>query len=265
MSTNIEAGGGTLKISYLRFISDAAPGLLLIVVITLLHSHGLPCLAVPGLGKELKALLAVAALLLAVPVGLVVNGASHLLLGSIQTWMNRRCFRIRSWTMSDTHRSSLTTEWSRCFAVEEGNWPAIAETMDELLLIHVPQVAEPLDHVRALKKLLRSMALLALFGLVIKVINGPPDARVTLFRDGCAWGLLIGAVLAMALGGYVTFYQHASVMMRAYLICGLPAAPVTITLRELDVRLQQRAAVHLAGADQDATTCSSGVDDERAT
>src|SRR5476649_2540764 len=110
MASSIEASGSTLKISYLRFISDAAPGLLLIVIAIVLHSHGVSALTLPGVGKEVKALLAVVALLLAVPVGLVLNGVSHVMLGAVQTWVNRQCFRIRRWPIHDTHRSSMTVE-----------------------------------------------------------------------------------------------------------------------------------------------------------
>lgn len=225
MAASIEASGSTLKIFYLRFISDAAPGLILILVAVALHGR-VSLLSMSGAGTAVKALMAIIALLLAVPAGLVLNGASHVVLGAVQTWVNQQCFRFRGWPMYDTHRSSLTTEWSRCFGLERKQWPLMAEIVDELLLIHVRQVAEALDHVRAFKKFLRSLAFLALAGLVVRTL-------VMLEIDGLSWALLVSASCAIALGGYITFYQQASGMLRAYILCGLPQDPVTMSIAEL--------------------------------
>jgi uncharacterized metal-binding protein len=85
-----------LKISYLRLISDAAPGLVLILTAIVLHNRGVLPVIKAGMSNEGKALVAVVALLLVVPAGLVVNALSHLLIGSIQTWVNRQCFRVRT-------------------------------------------------------------------------------------------------------------------------------------------------------------------------
>jgi hypothetical protein len=59
----------------------------------------------------------------------------------------------------------MMVEWSRCFRVGDDEWPLVGETVDELLQIYVPELAEALDHVRALKKFLRSVALLAVAAL----------------------------------------------------------------------------------------------------
>lgn len=235
MAASIEAGGSMLKISYLRFISDAAPGLVVIFVAIILHDRGVFSVFQCGMGKEAKALLAVVAILLAVPVGLVVNGASHLVLGPIQTRVNQLCFRVRSWPIHDTHRSSLTDAWSRCFSVKRERWPLVAETVDELLLVYAPDVAEALDHVRALKKFLRSTAFLALVGFLIRlVIEIPrlPHAALSV-PDWVAWTLLATSCLAITLGGFITFYQQVSGMMRAFLLCGMPQEQVTISIPEL--------------------------------
>jgi len=232
MPATIEASGNTLKISYLRFISDAAPGLLLILIAVSLQRSGVSLLSLAGSGNELKALVAVVALLLAVPAGLVVNGASHLFLGGLQTWVNRLCFRVRTWPIYDTHRSSLTDDWSRCFEVEKEHWPLVGERVDELLLIYAPQVAETLDHVRALKKFLRAAALLMLCGFIWQLATE---------RNAAAWLLLVGACGAVILGGYITSYQQASGMMRAYILCGSPAAPLTISFIEHQQRLMNYA------------------------
>src|ERR1044071_3662889 len=112
MAASLETSGSTVKISYLRFIWDAAQGLVLILIAIVMRNRGVFTVIQGGMSKEERTLLAVVALLLAVPAGLVVSGLSHLLLGAIRTWVNRQCFRVRAWPMHDTHRSSLTAEWS---------------------------------------------------------------------------------------------------------------------------------------------------------
>jgi hypothetical protein len=215
---------------------------MILVAIVLLQDHGAFSLTQREIGKKAKALSAVVALLLAVPIGLVVNGVSHLVLGSRQTLVNQLCFRIRSWPIRDTHRSALTEEWSRCFSVSTKQWPLFAETLDELLLIYAPDVAEALDHVRALKKFLRSMAFLALTALAIRVVVEFPGPTRHWAPDSVAWVRLAVAVSAIALGGYITFYQQASGMMRAYILCGMPPAPTTVTMVDFRQLLIARAA-----------------------
>jgi len=250
MAASIETSGNTLKMSYLRFISDAAPGLVVILTAVVLQDRGVFQAFQSGMGKEFKALLAVVALLLSVPIGLAVNGLSHLVLGSLQTLVNQICFSVRFWPIGDTHRSSLTDEWSRCFSVGKVQWPLFAETVDELLLIYAPEAAEALDHVRALKKFLRSVAFLALVGLVVRVAVEFSSAGVRRVPDFVAWALLAATVLAIALGGYITFYQQASGMMRAYILCGMPQDPTTITILELRQLLIARAAESCGGAEK---------------
>lgn len=252
MATNIEASGNTLKISYLRFISDAAPGLVLILAAIVMHSNGMPVVGLVGTGQELKTLAAVVALLLAVPFGLVVNGLSYVLLGGIQTWVDQLCFRARGWPLDDSHRSLLTADWSRCFEVQGGEqWPVVAEVVDELLLIYDARLAEALDHVRALKKFLRSMAFLALAGLVFRVITelGGPGAPCVC--DPVAWVLFVCALGTMWLAGFITFYHHASAMMRAYILCGFPPQPKTISLSDFRSLLIKRAGAPVVQRDEE--------------
>jgi hypothetical protein len=261
MATSIEASGNTLKISYLRFISDAAPGLVLILAAIGLHGRGVSWLALTAAGPELKTLTAVVAVLLAVPVGLVVNGLSHLLLGGIQTWVNRLCFRVRTWPMYDSHRSLLTNDWSRCFGIEKGeeHWPVMAETVDELLLVYAPPVAEALDHVRALKKFLRSMALLMLMGFMVRVASEIRNPGTWVW-DPVLWSVFAGGILALALGGYITFYQQASGMMRAFILCGLPSGPKTVSLNELWQLLVEQAKTRgVQPESADTALCGTSV------
>src|SRR5258708_2716868 len=89
-NSNIEASASGVKLSYVRFISDSAPGFVILLLIIFAEGHR----AEPWWVKhqELKVLVATLAFLLTTPVGLVLNAASYFVLGHVQSQINRICF-----------------------------------------------------------------------------------------------------------------------------------------------------------------------------
>lgn len=208
MTNTIEATANSLKLSYLRFVSDAAPGLLLIAALVMVDPKLLGFNPIPQ-DSAVRAVLAVTGLLLASPLGLLVNGAGHFLLGSLQSWLNRRCFGSQRWPVADTHQMMMVPAWRAYFHVRECDWPAVAQQVDEILETAVPQLAGSIDHVRALKKLCRSIALIAL--VIAFIVAGAVGAVAVL---AVIVGMAIGASVRGAL-------RHVAPILAAGAVIGV--------------------------------------------
>lgn len=252
MST-IESSVTALKLSYLRFVSDSAPGLVLIGAVLIIERKNL----IPYFGDDaaLKAFAAAVLILLATPLGLLVNGAGNFCLGGVQEGIERRCFTAKSWPLKDTHKVLLIDRWKTYFKMQNGDWPRVVYEVDDLLEMYVPLLATSLDHVRALKRFSRSIGFIAMAGLfvaageygawaVVAILVGmatslvrPRWQRCTRFMSGlfvleaavlvatgCWWlqpatltvSLVLIAVGAIVLAGFVDFYQHGLTMLFVY-------------------------------------------------
>lgn len=251
MTPTIEATQNSLKLSYLRFISDSAPGLLLVLGILVLDRNGqLPIPIIPR-DDTLKTLVAVVVFLLVTPIGLMINGVSHFLLGGLQHWIAGRCITSAVWPIANTHDILRVKLWRPYFGVN-GNWPQIAYEIDDLLETYLPHLAAVLDHVRALKKFFRSFGLLAaaaisaaagwagaiaagllLLALVVALFlrekkyqwgNGILVVVAAGFATcGCGRERIVAAVCLFAIAvaavlfaGFIEFYQYGSMMLFLY-------------------------------------------------
>jgi hypothetical protein len=225
MTNTIEATANSIKLSYLRFVSDSAPGLLLVLALAVLDSHGLLAVRIIPHDATDKAIGAIAVVLLATPIGLLINGAGHFLLGDLQRWIDRQCFAVRGWPIKDTRQTLLIDKWEVFFDVQPGDWPRVAHEVDELLDTLVPHLAASLDHVRALKKFCRSIAFLA--AVTAFVVIGDWGA-VT------AAGLIGGmAILSITSSGRWRKGGIAIVgvsLLAVFILCGIKSLPVTVAL-----------------------------------
>ncbi|HJQ11791.1 MAG TPA: hypothetical protein VJ840_12260 [Gemmatimonadaceae bacterium] len=71
-------------------------------------------------------------------------------------------------------------EWRVYFDAKPEMWPDIAYEIDDLFDTFVPHLAAALDHVRALKKSCRSVALLALVAIFVAAGKGRAMAAAVL-------------------------------------------------------------------------------------
>jgi hypothetical protein len=109
MTPTIEANASSLKLSYLRFIADSRPGLLLLFGLLVAETNGWLPFALTPKEAALRTFAAILAFLLATPIGLIINGIGHVLLGSIQTYVVRRCLTSRVWPIANTHEGLRVT------------------------------------------------------------------------------------------------------------------------------------------------------------
>jgi len=252
MTPTIEANASSLKLSYLRFIADSSPGLLLLFGLLVAETNGWLPFALTPKEAAPRTFAAILAFLLATPIGLMINGIGHVLLGSIQTYVVRRCLTSRVWPIANTHEGLRVRRWTKYFGIQERDWPRIADEVDDLLDTFAPHLSAKIDHVRALKRFCRSLALLALatifvlagrhgaiaagvllgtliIGVVLNARDG--SARTAALVVCSAETVLIGcwpdhvlaasalfavAVAAICFAGFFEFHQYAYVMLLLY-------------------------------------------------
>lgn len=276
MTPTIEATQNSLKLSYLRFISDSAPGLLLVLGILLLDQNvKLPIIIVPSDGA-LKAVAAVIVFLLATPLGLMINGISHFMIGGMQHWIAGRCLSSYAWPIANTHDILLVSRWKTYFDVTDDTWPGVAYEIDDLFETYMPHLAAVLDHIRALKKFCRSFALLLLTAILVVAGAAGVAAAVFLVMAilvallpktkkyhllfiliaagvtfyGCwpdhialAGNLFAAAIAAALFAGLVEFYQYGSVMLFLYQLFSKSDEPgVKLSAESVRERLQKVGA-----------------------
>ncbi|MGZ5441580.1 MAG: hypothetical protein ACXW5U_04065 [Thermoanaerobaculia bacterium] len=274
MTNTIEATASSLKLSYLRFVSDSAPGLSLVLALVVMDSYGFLEVSIIPHDTTDKAVVAILVILLATPVGLVINGASHFLLGGTERWIDQRCFATTIWPVVDTKRVLRFDEWTRFFQITNASdWPLVAQEIDEILDTLLPHLAALLDHVRALKKFCRSVAFLAIVAAFVAVgewgavaaagvIGGMAilsitsssrwrDTAIAIVRLSFAAVLILCGIKSLSLtvalvlvgssfvllGGLVDFYQHGLTMLFIYQLLVHDGSSFRITPAQVRKRL----------------------------
>src|ERR1044071_2886259 len=185
----IEASSGGLKLSYLRFISDSAPGFVLLLLMTFAWGDG----AIPSYleTSESRVLAAAILFMLATPVGLAVNAVSYFLLGESQAAINRTCFLSRWWPIAETRRTLFVEKSTRHFRFTARDWAERTDVYEEIVESYRPDLVLRLEHLRGLKRFSRCIALLA-FAYFIGQGSGWPA-----FMFG------IGGLLSITLWGQI--------------------------------------------------------------
>jgi hypothetical protein len=158
--SSIEASSRGVKLSYLRFISDSAPGF---VVLLILGYVWRDCPNPPWwvIHKEFRILFGVLSLLLATPLGLLINAVSYFLLGHIQTQINRICFLSESWPLLDARRSLMVNESIGHFGFTADNWEESNQMYGEIVESYRPDLSFRIEHLRGLKRFARSISFLS--------------------------------------------------------------------------------------------------------
>jgi hypothetical protein len=155
---SFEASSSGLKLSYLRFVSDSAPGFALLLLLGFFWQDSLWW----AQHREFKVLFAALSFFLATPVGLAINAVSYFLLGQIQTQINRICFLSRGWPVRDTRRSLMLEETTAHFGFTANDWAERNDVYGELVESYRPDLSFRIEHLRGLKRFARSIALLSL-------------------------------------------------------------------------------------------------------
>lgn len=188
MAQSFELTKEGIKLSYLRFLSDSAAGFVVLLLLALAYSKGLP---LPVLGDswldtnaapkstDVKVFLFVLSFLIATPLGLMLNGVSFFLLGPVSAGLVsvwERLPKQASYLIVGTRRSYHADTIVRFFGLRP--WLGMPEQSSEregrgrlfdeanyyegFLSFYFPSYYEQLDHLRGLRLFVRSLAFLAL-------------------------------------------------------------------------------------------------------
>lgn len=217
MSTNdnIELTKDGVKLPYQRFLSDSAPGYILILVVFLtFYGHAsflgfnLPSDFVKTIPVEIQVYLGIIAFLLATPLGLMVNVFSWV---SFE-WVLKKIEQVFVLIKLPFHE--FKNEYSFFVAKEHykinyKNWPQKIRRLETLLTKHqAGWVVESIGPLRGISIFLRNIAF---FGLLM-IFDG---LLVSKNHDELWLGLLILIVFLLA-SATTFFYFHVQILYWAY-------------------------------------------------
>jgi hypothetical protein len=235
MSQDVEISKEGIKLSYLRFMSDSAPGYLVLLLLGLAYLRGrsLPFLesavSASQLGTEAKIFFFVLLFLLATPMGLMLNGISWYLIGNLQIlllgfWLK---FPRVGFLLRGTRKAMQFDDLQKFF-----NFPLTfrntegkntlyehANYYQGVLAIYFPNCHAQLEDTVGLRLLVRSLALIAFLVSIYCYIN-----------VGILAGSLILAafILLVLLSSFDEYYQCLEVLYMVYVLSSeTPPTPDT--------------------------------------
>jgi hypothetical protein len=179
MSKDLELTQHGVRLSYLRFLSDSAPGFVLLLVFASVYSLRLP---VPFFGtswlsvystqvsNQVRIFILILLFLLATPVGLALNALGWFVLGPLPIWLLKlwqHLPRVASFPLISTRLSLHANQVIDFFDLKDtGNTAnqlySQANFYEALLVIYFPTYYELTEHKRGLRRFIRSLAVIAL-------------------------------------------------------------------------------------------------------
>ncbi len=217
----LELSKSGLKLSYLRFLADAAGGVLALSTLLLATLLEMP---VPGTELDLGELSSLRPdgpqqifmlafiLLLVTPFGLFLNGLGWVVLGRIQLAAVVYLFRHpRTVFASGTSKLWSVDKIKQVFALDDESSYGKAIAVEQLIGLKYPSVYDSMRHVEGLKRFLRTIVLLTLFWAVYLMTI-------------CSWTVSLGLLLLVVFGiGFLAildYYYILGVLFKAVCLAG---------------------------------------------
>ncbi|HEC36250.1 MAG TPA: hypothetical protein ENI39_06930 [Anaerolineae bacterium] len=220
---SIEISKEGIKFSYKRFLSDSAPGYILILLTIWAYYSNYPIFGMqlrnllpPPVLTEVKLFILLLLFLLAMPIGLTVNVLSWTLLEVPQKWMERWIFngkiskRIPFFGFRAFKEEYLFEKCTVAMNINSDNWFERVRALETALMSEYPGVAERIDPHRGMAILLRNLSLLFLVSIVLGWPRGTGWQKSLLL-----FGLSFGSLLASAV---LSFYFHMHIAYWGYLL-----------------------------------------------
>lgn len=184
MSKDLELTQQGVRLSYLRFLSDSAPGFVLLLLLAAVYSLRLP---LPFFGtswlnwyptqlsNQARIFILVLLFLLSTPVGLAVNALGSFVLGPVPIWLVRlwqSLPRSASFPLISTRLSLHADQLIEFYKLKDADGDVTkqiykqANFYETLLAVYFPTYHELTEHKRGLRRFIRSLAVLALLASV---------------------------------------------------------------------------------------------------
>lgn len=178
MSQTIEAAKDGIKISYLRFISDSTPGYICLFFFGIVFYNKLPLpfigtswisIIPSSLDTEVKVILLAILFLLATPIGLSLNALGWFLLGAPQVYFVRFWHSIPIMPVpfiAPSRRAMCSKDVDNFIELTSIPFECLkniyekSKFFEQLITIYLPSAYQRFEHIRGLKRLLRSLSLL---------------------------------------------------------------------------------------------------------
>jgi hypothetical protein len=198
MNNDIELGAKSIKFSYRSFLSDAAPGLALILIGFFSYYH--PILGIPwktfynftNLPSDVIIFVSILLFFLSIPLGLALNASSWILLGWLQVrlekimlsegiwarWVNctkdsllcKDCKNFYFKNINDIKDKKLSDEQKKSFENYKNNWFQYSKWMEEVLSCYYPDEEECLGRYEGIVQFTRSIGLMLILILISNII-----------------------------------------------------------------------------------------------
>jgi len=241
-SQDIEFTKGGIKFSYLRFLSDSAPGYFAIFILIylyyfgicgvpikeILYHHNILFIQSGNIPNEIILFVLFLLFLLATPLGLIINATSWVFLGWLQIrseefWVetieseNHTLNKIINLPhiilIESTKNKFLFEECREFYNLNKMNWYFKSKLFEELLRIYYPDVLKSQDHVDGVRNLLRNIIFLVLLFIFIHLLLVEIGIIINI--------LLISLIILIILIGIlssVSFYYDLCVLFNGYLL-----------------------------------------------
>jgi hypothetical protein len=224
---SIELSKDGMKISYRRYLSDSAPGFILLLLVAFAHYRHVSIFGLrtfepmpTAIGTEVKLAILFLLFLLATPLGLVINVVSWVTLEWLQKLLEYTLLGQRFF-------SGFKREYQFVWTDKRVNWFQVVRSSEMELLRNDPDSSAQIEPLRGSAILLRSLSWLA-FAVSAAMVNASFNLKQILVSVGLGAGFII-------VSACVSFYFHV-------LIRFLNAQPKNIDLSNAAQQLENITA-----------------------
>ena len=197
-----------IKLSYRRFLSDTAPGIIILIMVILYYPS---VIQVP---ENIEIFVYVLLIFLSIPLGVAINSFSFLFFGGLLNkcevfWLDKNLFLIRNTKTKfefDTCEDFFNSEnekWTK------ENWTFVTRRFEKILEVYYPNHIERLEFIEGMKTLFLNISLLS---LVFIIIIFPYDKMLAIMS------LFLSAIFIIT-SSIISFYRFLDILNITYILC----------------------------------------------
>lgn len=205
---DLELSKEGIKLSYRRFLSDAASGIIILIGVILYYPS---VIRVPA---NIEIFVYVLLIILTIPLGFVINYFSFFLFSDLSNkcevfWLNKNWFFIRStkiafeFEICEQFFNSGQGKWTKEY------WTFVTRRFEKVLEVYYPDHIERLESIVGIEIFCRNISLLSLVFIIIIFPYSKMLAIVSLF---------LSAILII-ISSIISFYRFLNILNITYILC----------------------------------------------